>query len=683
MEKFKKKDEFISSILKVEQIKFNFQDTVKVSFGPLKNLLGKVIKNNINSEGKTIVTIMPQCKGLNEPLDFESTILKKFFFIGEQVKVLFGPFKGETGLIVKIDEEKDILFIFSDITSKEIQVKINLVTETNEVSRGRNWFNQYNLHDLVQLNTCDTFGMITQVQKRQFTVLNKSNDLQIIRLNEIIRKIDDRQTVALDKNFDQIQVGDIVLPLTGQFHGERCTVKHIFRISLFLHNRLCRKSGGIFVFIARQTILFNKIFNHLNECKSNLINDRQLMVNKKIKRDPFNGETVIIVKGQWKGYLGIVKATSDKHLQIELHAKCKTINIRRKNVKKHMLKDKYLKNKVHPMTQKTMYSNSLNKNKISKNLSTLRYNIIKKSTIVYHMLSHKFMTPKYDKKVDRLKKANYVHSEQRKFNKKFVLYCKQNPFYKLSKYKYVIPIYQPIQNEFSLIKYFLNFPYTPYLGSLYKTNLFNKTKNIDTNLSQTSLISNNIVKNNSLIKRYHFFVKKKMTNLVHDMTIITKKYRIDEKYINYKIKNNKKLNENIVNNSEYKDLTKINSTNGNSINDISGKNIKNKNLHYYITYNSELLYKNKIVIVKKIFTDTVKIILGGKEIFVKKKQLVYKNPNEGDVVKIVSGKDLGEKGRLLGIDGNDAIVKMKRTSEIQILSINTLVKITTKDITVD
>ena len=102
-------------------VEFKKQDTVKVTSGPLKNLTGSVITTTVNADGKTIVAVMPNYEGLNEPLDFEAEILKKFFSVGSHVKVLHGVYKGETGLIVAVDEEEDKLTIFSDMTSKEVK----------------------------------------------------------------------------------------------------------------------------------------------------------------------------------------------------------------------------------------------------------------------------------------------------------------------------------------------------------------------------------------------------------------------------------------------------------------------------------------------------------------------------------------------------------------------------------
>eukprot|EP00494_Astrolonche_serrata_P006558 UN06582 len=97
-------------------------------------------------------------------------------------------------------------------------------------------------------------------------------------------------------------------------------------------------NAGVFAVASRQTVLAG------NEYKKKR-NDRQskgmringsglLFTNNRKKRDPWIGQTVKITKGNHKGYLGIVKATTDRHLQVELHAKPKTVNIKRESVKK-------------------------------------------------------------------------------------------------------------------------------------------------------------------------------------------------------------------------------------------------------------------------------------------------------------------------------------------------------------
>ena len=44
-------------------------------------------------------------------------------------------------------------------------------------------------------------------------------------------------------------------------------------------------------------------------------------------RDPLVSKTVNIISGMWKGYLGIVKDTTETHARVELHTGNRTVNI--------------------------------------------------------------------------------------------------------------------------------------------------------------------------------------------------------------------------------------------------------------------------------------------------------------------------------------------------------------------
>ena len=51
-------------------------------------------------------------------MEFPSRELKKFFKMGDHVKVIAGRYEGDTGLIVRI--ENNIAIIFSDLTLYEV-----------------------------------------------------------------------------------------------------------------------------------------------------------------------------------------------------------------------------------------------------------------------------------------------------------------------------------------------------------------------------------------------------------------------------------------------------------------------------------------------------------------------------------------------------------------------------------
>ena len=95
-------------------------DTVKVSEGDLKNLEGKVLKIE---NGR--VTMMPKHEDLKEALEFPVSELSKCFKDGDHVKVINGAHEGDTGLIVRVDE--NWIVVLSDLSRNEVLFRLHLV----------------------------------------------------------------------------------------------------------------------------------------------------------------------------------------------------------------------------------------------------------------------------------------------------------------------------------------------------------------------------------------------------------------------------------------------------------------------------------------------------------------------------------------------------------------------------
>ena len=55
---------------------------------------------------------------LQDPLEFPAHELMKFFKEGDHVKVIKGKYEGDTGLIVRVEE--DYIVLFSDLTFHEV-----------------------------------------------------------------------------------------------------------------------------------------------------------------------------------------------------------------------------------------------------------------------------------------------------------------------------------------------------------------------------------------------------------------------------------------------------------------------------------------------------------------------------------------------------------------------------------
>jgi len=688
-------------------VEFKRDDTVKVTSGPLKNLTGKVLTTTVNADGKTIVAVMPNYDGLVEPLDFEAEILKKFFSVGSQVKVLHGNYKGETGLIVSVDEEDDKLTIFSDMTSKEIQALADDVIETTEVSGGRDTYGRFKLHDLVRMSN-ERVGVIVQIQTGQFTILDTKGDLQNVRINEIIGIISDKHTVALDRNGDQVQVDDVVLPVTGQWRGERCTVKHVYRITLFLHIRQCMENAGVFVLPSRQSVSAGNQKPKRGKdsrAKSLRLNGSAIMMTSKDKkRDPWIGQTVKITKGSWKGYLGIVKATTDRHLQVELHAKLKTVNIRRQCVKK---------------TDK--HGGSLDGDDGSRSTPG--------STTPFGSRTPKFIgsqTPMYGSSTPFLGSATPMQGNQTPmyggmtprahetpryggetpgyggatpgYGGATPAYA-QTPAYETPRYDgsatpnvgNATPAYEaigtpahysgtPSGSQYGSVgtpfqgasPFIPGGPDTPMISpgsSNTPANMNNYAEQAFTNNSESMFTPN------QPMTPQPAYDPSDMSDTQDPKSSFSPVTNFGDENYSFSETGEDQLSTSDIGVSDPRNSDSM--THTDSGNENTAQRQAPKDAFYFIIPDAKLKYQDEACLVKEILENNevrIELESSGQITTVPKDALTYTLPKEGDNVKVVVGAVAGETGELLGIDGDDAIVKMSTTYEIQILPRDSMVK---------
>lgn len=57
---------------------------------------------------------------VQDPLEFPAHELRKYFRMGDHVKVIAGRYEGDTGLIVRVEE--NFVILFSDLTMHEVFV---------------------------------------------------------------------------------------------------------------------------------------------------------------------------------------------------------------------------------------------------------------------------------------------------------------------------------------------------------------------------------------------------------------------------------------------------------------------------------------------------------------------------------------------------------------------------------
>lgn len=75
--------------------------------------------------------------------------LRKFFKQGDHVRVVGGRYEGDTGLIVRVEQNRIVLF--SDVTMHELEVLPRDLQLCSDMASGVDSLGQFQWGDLVQL----------------------------------------------------------------------------------------------------------------------------------------------------------------------------------------------------------------------------------------------------------------------------------------------------------------------------------------------------------------------------------------------------------------------------------------------------------------------------------------------------------------------------------------------------
>jgi len=313
-------------------------DNVEVCEGELVNLQGKVIAIDGNK-----VTMMPQHQDLKDPIEFQAHELKKYFQVGDHVKVIAGRYEGDTGLVVRVEE--NLIILFSDLTMHEIKVLSKDLQLSPDMATGVDSMGQYQWGDLVQIDS-QTVGVIVRLEKENFQILDMNGKLIYVKHQSVKQKRDTRRAISLDSEQNQIQVKDHVEVIDGLHSGMKGEIRHLYRNYAFIHSRLLMENGGIFVCKTRHLSLaggsksaastnnYNTLPPYMSPRISSpmhpSVGDRSFSGTKggRNKSDlELIGKTIKITQGTYKGYIGIVKDAIGSTARVELHSSCQTITV--------------------------------------------------------------------------------------------------------------------------------------------------------------------------------------------------------------------------------------------------------------------------------------------------------------------------------------------------------------------
>uniref|UniRef100_A0A668AI22 Transcription elongation factor SPT5 n=1 Tax=Myripristis murdjan TaxID=586833 RepID=A0A668AI22_9TELE len=322
-------------------------DNVEVCEGELINLQGKILSVDGNK-----ITIMPKHEDLKDPLEFPAHELRKYFRMGDHVKVIAGRYEGDTGLIVRVEE--NFVILFSDLTMHELKVLPRDLQLCSETASGVDAGGQHEWGELVQLDP-QTVGVIVRLERETFQVLNMHGKVLTVRHQAVNRRKDNRFAVALDSEQNNIHVKDIVKVIDGPHSGREGEIRHLFRGFAFLHCKKLVENGGMFVCKTRHLVLaggskprdvtnftvggFAPMSPRISSPMHHGGGGQQQrgggggMGRGRGRRDnDLIGQTVRISQGPYKGYIGVVKDATESTARVELHSTCQTISVDRQRL---------------------------------------------------------------------------------------------------------------------------------------------------------------------------------------------------------------------------------------------------------------------------------------------------------------------------------------------------------------
>jgi transcription elongation factor SPT5 len=207
-------------------------------------------------------------------------------------------------------------------------------------------------------------GVIVKVENQTLRVLTQRGAVMSVAPKDVGRKLSSRDAVALDVDHREVRIDDVVNVINGPNKGRRGIVRHIYRAAVFLQDKKQLENAGIVAAMARSCSLagtggLSDALNRMGATRSGAMGGANAFVpaspsvhqaafgggrgagrgrgrgefggggdggdhgggrGRGRGRDPKVGQTVVIVRGEWKGKFGRVKDVVDNTYRVELQA---------------------------------------------------------------------------------------------------------------------------------------------------------------------------------------------------------------------------------------------------------------------------------------------------------------------------------------------------------------------------
>lgn len=278
--------------------------------------------------------------------------VRKYFGPGEHVKILAGVFAGETGTITAVHE--DTVSIYSDVVHKEISANMSDLQIAFSTGTGNTSLASYHLFDLVSLG--DNAGVIVDVERDGFQILGDNGQTRYVPLAEVGARRNMTKGSISDAHNNYVNLGETVRILEGQYKDVTGILKHIHKATVFVQcqNSVVRENRGL-VCLRKHHVASVVDRNLLASGGANASaaaiagglysvgagggrvlhgmggGSGPAAAARRI--DPsLQKKEVIVKRGQWKGYRGMIKTATEREYTVLLSTGSRIVKVPKDDV---------------------------------------------------------------------------------------------------------------------------------------------------------------------------------------------------------------------------------------------------------------------------------------------------------------------------------------------------------------
>ena len=304
-------------------VRFKKGDFVKIvskDNEELNGLKAKVIESE-NDNNVKIKIIHDKIHAVYSLPKDQLVLIKHDFKNGDLVFAKYGSNKGKSGMIIQILETGNIT-VYDSISKTQFVAKNSDLIFIEDMEYDSQENEMFKIGDLVRVKNSNIVCYIIESSKYVIKVITITNEIKELSVREVNKINLGKRITCIDGKGNPLDLENTVKVTKGQYKGHKGLIKSIYHRFIFLMNNEFMRTNGIFCELSENLeLLGSEILTEGNE--KGRVNRRR--VPNHIKE--LKGKTVHVIKGNWKGYNGILLEGNDKNIKLELIAKQKIVEL--------------------------------------------------------------------------------------------------------------------------------------------------------------------------------------------------------------------------------------------------------------------------------------------------------------------------------------------------------------------